>query len=116
MEATKVIEALGALAHASRLAAFRMLVKRGPGGIPAGEIASALGMPRSSLSFHLQQLLHAGLVTQRRASRHIIYATDFGAMNELLLYLTANCCAGTVNVSLCEPARASCCSPQDSAA
>lgn len=92
MDAKQAIAALGALAHETRLAVFRMLVQRGPEGLPAGAIASALDVPPSSLTFHLQQLLHAGLVTQRRLSRQIIYATDFAAMNAVVAYLTENCC------------------------
>ena len=88
-----VIDALGALAHEHRLALFRMLVERGPEGLPAGVIAERLGVPPSSLTFHLQQLLHAGLVTQRRVSRQLFYAADFGTMNGLVTYLTKNCCS-----------------------
>lgn len=102
MGADKVIRALGALAHEHRLAIFRMLVERGPEGLAAGVIADRLGVPPSSLTFHLQQLLHAGLVTQRRLSRRLIYAADFAAMNGLTAYLTENCCGGT---AACAPAR-----------
>lgn len=96
MDARAAVTALGAVAHEHRLAVYRLLVERGPNGMPAGEIAERLGLPPSSLTFHLQQLLHAGLVTQRRASRQIIYAADFAAMNGLLAYLTENCCGGGV--------------------
>ncbi len=92
MEAKDVIAALGALAHETRLAVFRMLVECGPDGLPAGSISERLGVPPSSMTFHLQQLAHAGLITQRRASRHIIYATDFAAMNAVVGFLTENCC------------------------
>jgi ArsR family transcriptional regulator, arsenate/arsenite/antimonite-responsive transcriptional repressor len=101
MEAKQVIDALGALAHETRLAAFRLLVQRGPDGLPAGAISQALGLPPSSLTFHLQQLTRAGLVTQRRSSRQLIYATDFAAMNALMFYLTENCCGGAAS---CAPA------------
>lgn len=94
MDAKQAIAALGALAHDTRLAVFRMLVQRGPEGLAAGGIAETLGMPPSSLTFHLQQLSHAGLVTQRRVSRQVFYAADFTAMNRLLGYLTDNCCGG----------------------
>jgi ArsR family transcriptional regulator len=107
MDASKTVAALSALAHEHRLAAYRMLVERGPDGLPAGVIAEQLGMPPSSLTFHLQHLLRAGLVTQRRMSRHLIYAADFTAMNDLLGYLTENCCGrGSVQVCapLCNPA------------
>jgi DNA-binding transcriptional ArsR family regulator len=102
MKAEKAVAALGAIAHEHRLAAYRMLVQRGPEGLPAGEISLRLGMPPSSLTFHLQQLLHAGLVTQRRLSRQLFYAADFTAMNGLVSYLTENCCGGE-NAS-CAPA------------
>jgi ArsR family transcriptional regulator len=92
MDTKQVIDGLGALAHDTRLQVFRMLVQQGPEGIPAGIIAERLGIPPSSLTFHLQQLLHAGLVTQRRLSRQLIYAADYAAMNGVLGYLTENCC------------------------
>jgi DNA-binding transcriptional ArsR family regulator len=105
MEAKQVIDALGALAHETRLAAFRLLVQRGPDGLPAGAISQTLALPPSSLTFHLQQLTHAGLITQRRSSRQLIYATDFAAMNALMFYLTENCCGGAA-------ARAPTCRPE----
>lgn len=94
MDATQTIRALSALAQEHRLAAFRLLVEAGPDGLAAGALADALGIPASSLSFHLAQLSNAGLVSQRRVSRSIIYAADYAAMNGLLSYLTENCCAG----------------------
>lgn len=94
MEPASVIRALGALAQEHRLAAFRLLVQAGPDGMPAGTIAEALGVPASSMSFHLSQLANAGLVSQQRQSRSIIYAADFAAMNALMAYLTENCCGG----------------------
>ncbi|GGF33867.1 transcriptional regulator [Aliidongia dinghuensis] len=108
MNAKQVIAALGALAHDTRLAAFRLLVERGPDGLPAGMLADALGVPPSSLTFHLQQLVHAGLITQRRSGRQLIYATDFAVMNGLMAYLTENCCgnADTSTPVCCPPAAA----------
>jgi len=94
VQADQTIRALGALAQEHRLAAFRLLVQAGPKGLPAGALAEALGLPPSSMSFHLAQLSNAGLVSQHRQSRSIIYAADFAAMNALLSYLTENCCAG----------------------
>lgn len=94
MQASFVIRALGALAQEHRLAAFRLLVQAGAEGIPAGIVAERLGIPPSSMSFHLAQLANAGLVTQRRESRSIIYSADYAAMNGLMGYLTENCCAG----------------------
>jgi len=99
MEPTQAIAALGALAHDTRLAAFRLLVQRGPEGLPAGAIAQALDLPPSSLTFHLQHLMRAGLLTQRRASRQLIYAADFAVMRALLDYLTENCCGRGVSAS-----------------
>ncbi len=92
MTADKTIAALAALAHEHRLAAFRLLVEAGPNGLSAGRVAERLGIPPSSLTFHLQQLFRAELITQRRLSRQLIYATNFATMNSLLAYLTENCC------------------------
>lgn len=100
MEAQRAVAALGALAHDTRLAVYRLLVQRGPDGLSAGVIAQAVALPPSSLTFHLQQLSHAGLITQRRLSRQLIYAADFEAMNALMAYLTENCCGGA---ALCAP-------------
>lgn len=94
MKSEAVIRALGALAQEHRLAAYRLLVQAGPEGLAAGALAEGLGVPASSMSFHLAQLANAGLVSQRRQSRSIIYAADFGAMNALMGYLTENCCGG----------------------
>jgi DNA-binding transcriptional ArsR family regulator len=90
----EVIAALGALAQDSRLAVFRLLVEAGPEGLAAGVVAERLGIPASSLSFHLAQLTRAGLIRQRRASRSLIYSADFAAMRALVGYLTENCCRG----------------------
>jgi len=92
MKSGQAVEALAALAHDTRLALFRMLVERGPDGLSAGVIAERLKIPPSSLTFHVQHLHRAGLVTQRRLSRQLIYAADFGAMNGLVGFLTENCC------------------------
>lgn len=94
MKTTQVIEALGALAHEYRLAIFRLLVERGPEGLPAGEIAERVGLVPSSLTFHLHHLRRAGLITQRRVSRQLFYSVDFAVMNGLVGYLTENCCGG----------------------
>jgi len=110
MDEKHAIAALGALAQDTRLALFRLLVTAGPAGLPAGVIAERLGVQPSSLSFHLAQLVHAGLITQRRLSRQLIYSAEYGAMNALLAYLTENCCGrDTVNAPVCDPA-AGCCS------
>ena len=88
------VEALGALAQEHRLALFRLLVQAGANGMPAGALASALRVPNSSLSFHLAQLSKAGLVTQERQHRSIIYRADYAAMNALVGFLMENCCGG----------------------
>jgi ArsR family transcriptional regulator, arsenate/arsenite/antimonite-responsive transcriptional repressor len=93
MKTAKVIEALGALAHEHRLAIYRLLVEQGPAGLPAGVIGERIGLVPSSLTFHLQSLHRAGLVSHVRASRQLIYSADYGAMNELVGYLTDKCCA-----------------------
>src|SRR4051812_30655032 len=107
LDASSAVAALSALAHEHRLAAYRLLIEAGPDGLPAGSIAERLGMPPSSLTFHLQQMRHAGLVTQRRASRRIIYAMGPAAMNGLVAYLTENCCGGQASCApACDPAAA----------
>ncbi len=94
MQADRVIRALSALAQEHRLAAFRLLVQAGEQGVAAGALAEKLDVPASSMSFHLAQLANAGLVTQRRESRSIIYSAAYAAMNGLMGYLTENCCGG----------------------
>ena len=94
MTSEDAVSALGALAQEHRLALFRLLIQAGEAGMAAGAIADALGVPNSSLSFHLAQLSKAGLVRQERQHRSIIYRTDYSAMNELVAYLMENCCAG----------------------
>ncbi|MBK6412660.1 metalloregulator ArsR/SmtB family transcription factor [Sphingopyxis sp.] len=98
MESETVVRALSALAQEHRLALFRLLVQAGPEGLAAGAIAEALGVPASSLSFHLAQLNNAGLIAQRRDGRSLIYSADYGAMTALLGFLMENCCGGAVCV------------------
>ena len=88
------MEALAALAQEHRLALFRLLVRAGDEGMAAGAIADRLGVPNSSLSFHLSQLRNAGLIVQERQHRSLIYRADYAAMNGLIGYLMENCCAG----------------------
>lgn len=102
MKAASAIAALGALAQEHRLALFRLLVQAGDKGMAAGTIAGALGIPNSSLSFHLAQLRNAGLILQERQHRSLIYRANYPAMNALLAYLTENCCEGAD----CAPAAA----------
>lgn len=94
MQANAAITALSALAQEHRLALFRLLVQAGDQGLSAGAIADALGVPNSSLSFHLGQLHRAGLVLQERQHRSLIYRANYPAMNGLVGYLMENCCAG----------------------
>lgn len=94
MESNAAVEALSALAQEHRLALFRLLVQAGERGMAAGAIADALGVPNSSLSFHLGQLNRAGLIRQERQHRSLIYRANYTTMNALLSYLMENCCAG----------------------
>src|ERR1700746_3874264 len=104
MDEKRAIAALGALAQETRLALFRLLVTCGPAGLPAGVIAERLGVLPSSLSFHLQQLVHAGLITHPRLRRELICYAGYGATNELMAYLTENCCGVGVCAPVCNPA------------
>lgn len=94
MGSEEAVDAFGSLAQANRLAVFRLLVQAGKEGLSAGEIARALDVPPSSLSFHLSHLARAGLVSQERQSRNLIYRADFARMNDLIAYMLENCCAG----------------------
>lgn len=94
MKAVDAIASLGALAQEHRLGLFRLLVQAGDAGMPAGTIADSLGVPNSSLSFHLTQLRNAGLILQERQHRSLIYRANYPAMNALIAYLMENCCAG----------------------
>lgn len=94
MEDNDAVAALSALAQQSRLAVFRLLVQVGPEGMSATRIAKREGLAPSSLSFHLKELMHAGLVSQLRQGRSLIYSANFTAMNALVAYLTENCCGG----------------------
>lgn len=96
MDADAVIRALAALAQPIRLQVFRALVVRGQTGLTPGAMADGLGIPANTLSFHLKELTNAGLVSQERSSRHIVYRAAFDRMNALLGYLTKNCCEGAV--------------------
>ena len=107
MQSTHAVTALGALAQEHRLSLFRLLVQAGPDGMAAGAIAEALGVPNSSLSFHLAQLHRAGLIRQERRHRERIYRADYEAMNALLGYLMENCCGGAACDSAAIPERKS---------
>jgi len=102
MKKSTAVAALGALAQETRIDIFRLLVAEGSEGLPAGEIGSRLRLPSPTLSFHLNQLRYAGLVTSRRESRSIIYAANYKTMNGVLGYLSENCCRG--QSEMCSPA------------
>src|SRR3954467_260043 len=109
MEKSIAVAALAALAQDNRLDVFRLLMEAGPDGMPAGEVASALGLAPNTLTFHFDRLRTAGLVTVRREGRSMIYAARFETMNSLLAYLTENCCGGVVRdcaPAACAPASA----------
>jgi ArsR family transcriptional regulator, arsenate/arsenite/antimonite-responsive transcriptional repressor len=113
MQLPIAVEALSALAHPSRLDVFRRLVRTGADGLPAGEIARAVGVLPSTLSTHLAILGHAGLIQSRRDGRSVIYSADYEGMRDLLGFLVADCCAG--HPEICAPLadiaqEADCCS------
>jgi ArsR family transcriptional regulator len=94
MDTASALAALGALAQESRLAVFRLLVQTGPDGMAASKIAEQLQIPTSSLSFHLKELTHAGLIVPRQDGRFVIYSANFTTMNGLVGFLTESCCGG----------------------
>jgi DNA-binding transcriptional ArsR family regulator len=100
MKKSSVIDALAALAQATRLDIFRLLIQAGNDGVPAGQIAARLGLPSATLSFHLNQLRHAGLIRYRREGRSLIYAAEYAAMNDLVAYLMENCCQGSADCAI----------------
>jgi DNA-binding transcriptional ArsR family regulator len=105
MQTNDVLAALAALAQESRLAVFRLLVQVGPAGLAASRIGEELAIPPSSLSFHLKELTHAGLLTSKQEGRFVIYAADIATMNGLIGFLTENCCSGMP----CNPAGGASC-------
>ncbi|MDP1533298.1 MAG: helix-turn-helix domain-containing protein [Rubrivivax sp.] len=107
MEEKEAVQALAALAQLSRLQVFRSLVVAGPDGLTPGALAQLLDVPAATLSFHLKELLHAGLVSQQRDGRNLIYRAAFDRMNGLLGYLTDHCCQGHA----CLDAKAGSCTP-----
>lgn len=114
VESKQAVAALGALAQETRLSIFRLLVQAGPEGVPAGRLGEALQVPPATLSFHLKELNHAGLVTSRQDGRFIYYSADFEQMAALMSFLTHNCCQGMPEqcLSVVETALGSCCAPQ----
>ncbi len=112
METKQALSALTALAHDSRLAVFRALVQAGTEGMAATKISEHLDLPPSSLSFHLKEMTHAGLVTPRQDGRFIIYVANYLTMNELIAFLTENCCGGNqCSPALCESTCTPTCTP-----
>lgn len=111
MQLPIAVEALSALAHGSRLAVFRLLVRAGAEGMPAGEIAREIGTLPNTLSSHLTILGHAGLVQSRRDGRSIIYSADYAKMRDVLGFLVADCCDGRPEIcgALGELGKAACC-------
>ncbi len=99
MEKQNVIAALAALAQETRLDLFRLLVRAGPEGLPAGEVGDQLGIPSATLSFHLKELKSAALIRCERAGRSRIYSPNFAAVGELIGFLTENCCRGVAGVA-----------------
>lgn len=106
MDIKSAVLQLSSIAQEARLEIFRLLVQAGPDGLPAGSIGESLQIPASTLSFHLKELSHAGLIHSCQVSRFIYYSANYEAMNGLLAYLTENCCAGQNNcspISNCNP-------------
>ena len=112
METKTAVASLAALAQETRLAIYRLLVERGPTGVSAGEIGAELGIAPATLSFHLKELSHAGLIASRQEGRFIFYSANFGQMNALVGFLTENCCAA--DGMSCAPGVA--CTPEPSRA
>lgn len=111
MEEKQALSCLAALAHETRLAVFRLLVRQGPPGMPAGDIALHLGVPSPTLSFHLKELERAGLIGATRQHRQIIYATDYAGMRALIDFIMRDCCQG--HPALCGGADACDCDGTD---
>ncbi len=108
MKKADAVAALAALAQDNRLDVFRLLVRAGPEGMPAGQVADALDLAPNTLTFHFDRLRGAGLVTVRREGRSMVYAARFEAMNGLLGFLTENCCEGAAEKcapAVCKPAK-----------
>ena len=113
METKEAVTALAALAQETRLSIFRLLVQAGPQGVAAGRIGESLDVPPATLSFHLKELSHAGLVSSRQEGRFIYYSTDFERMAGLMTFLTRNCCQGMPQecLTVVETALGRCCPP-----
>lgn len=103
MKSSQVVTALAALAQPTRLAVYRLLVAGGPDGMAAGQVAEQLKVSPATLSFHFKTLSHAGLIASRQDGRFVYYAANFAVMNDMLAYLTENCCGG--NPEMCKPGK-----------
>jgi ArsR family transcriptional regulator len=114
METKEAVIALAALAQDTRLSVFRLLVRVGPEGIPVGRIGEELGVAPATLSFHLKELYHAGLISSRQEGRFIYYSANFESMTALMTFLTQNCCQGMPQecITVVETALGSCCPPE----
>jgi ArsR family transcriptional regulator, arsenate/arsenite/antimonite-responsive transcriptional repressor len=114
METKEAVIALAALAQDTRLSVFRLLVRVGPEGIPVGRIGEELGVAPATLSFHLKELYHAGLISSRQEGRFIYYSANFERMTALMTFLTQNCCQGMPQecITVVETALGSCCPPE----
>jgi DNA-binding transcriptional ArsR family regulator len=108
MEERAAVVSLAALAQGMRLRVFRALIGAAPQGMTPGELSVTLGVPGSTLSFHLKELMHAGLVTQAREGRNLIYRPSIAQMNDLLAYLTAHCCQGAACELVAAPGCTAC--------
>jgi DNA-binding transcriptional ArsR family regulator len=109
MENSKIVTALAALAQEHRLKTFRLLVQAGDSGVPAGKIAEQVGIAPSSLSFHLKELSYAGMVSSRQEGRSVIYTANYALMNQVIEFLTENCCQGVP----CSPELSKCCTEKE---
>lgn len=116
MEIKAAVTALAALAQETRLSIYRLLVEAGPEGVAAGRIGETLKVPGATMSFHLKELVRAGLVSARQEKQFIYYAVDFERMAELMTFLTQNCCHGMPQecITVVETALGSCCAPTQS--
>jgi len=108
MDSERIVASLAALAQGTRLAIYRQLVQAGPAGLSVGAIGAPLQIAPATLSFHLKELLHAGLITARQEGRYIFYGADYAHMRQVMAYLNENCCRGTASAG--EP-EAACCAP-----